>query len=37
MYEKSKNSDYDQNSNGKHKTQPIDFKFPDPKSVYNKQ
>ena len=39
MYEKSKNSDYDnslnQNSGGI--TNPIDFQFPDPKSVYNKQ
>jgi hypothetical protein len=36
MYEKSKNSDYEQ-SNGSHQTHPIDFQFPDPKSVYNKQ
>lgn len=36
MYEKSKNSDYDQPS-GAPPTRPIDFKFPDPKSVYNKQ
>jgi uncharacterized protein with PQ loop repeat len=36
IYEKSKNSDYDQPS-GELKIQPIDFKFPDPKSVYNKQ
>ena len=36
MYEKSKNSDYEQ-PNRSPQTQPIDFKFPDPKSVYNKQ
>jgi hypothetical protein len=36
IYEKSKNSDNDQPS-GELKIQPIDFKFPDPKSVYNKQ
>jgi uncharacterized protein with PQ loop repeat len=36
MYEKSKNSDYEQPS-GAPKPQPIDFQFPDPKSVYNKQ
>jgi uncharacterized protein with PQ loop repeat len=36
IYEKSKNSDYEQ-PNGAPKTQPIDFQFPDPKSVYNKQ
>jgi uncharacterized protein with PQ loop repeat len=36
MYEKSKNSDYEKPS-GELKIQPIDFKFPDPKSVYNKQ
>jgi uncharacterized protein with PQ loop repeat len=37
MYEKSKNADYDQQPNRIPQTQPIDFKFPDPKSVYNKQ
>jgi len=37
MYEKSKNSDYEQPPTGAPKTQPIDFQFPDPKSVYNKQ
>ena len=45
MYEKSKNSDYEQPSSnyngggggGAHPTRPIDFQFPDPKSVYNKQ
>lgn len=46
MYEKSKNSDYDQPNSGgggsgsggsAPPTRPIDFKFPDPKSVYNKQ
>ena len=36
IYEKSKNSDYEQ-PKGELKIQPIDFKFPDPKSVYNKQ
>ena len=36
MYEKSKNSDYEQ-PNGAPPTRPIDFQFPDPKSVYNKQ
>jgi uncharacterized protein with PQ loop repeat len=43
MYEKSKNSDYEQPSDhpngggGAPPTRPIDFQFPDPKSVYNKQ
>ena len=45
MYEKSKNSDYDNppnhpnggGSGGAPPTRPIDFQFPDPKSVYNKQ
>ena len=43
MYEKSKNSDYDNPPNnpngggGAPPTRPIDFQFPDPKSVYNKQ
>ena len=40
MYEKSKNADYEQPSdhpNGAPPTRPIDFQFPDPKSVYNKQ
>jgi hypothetical protein len=37
MYEKSKNADYEQQPNRIPQTQPIDFKFPDPKSVYNKQ
>ena len=37
MYEKSKNSDYDEPPSGTPPTRPIDFKFPDPKSVYNKQ
>jgi hypothetical protein len=40
MYEKSKNSDYDNppnHPNGAPPTRPIDFQFPDPKSVYNKQ
>ena len=43
MYEKSKNSDYENPPNhpngggGAPPTRPIDFKFPDPKSVYNKQ
>ena len=46
MYEKSKNSDYDQPNGGgggsgsggsAPPTRPIDFQFPDPKSVYNKQ
>lgn len=37
MYEKSKNSDYELPPTGAPKTQPIDFQFPDPKSVYNKQ
>jgi len=37
MYEKSKNADYEQPPTGAPKTQPIDFQFPDPKSVYNKQ
>lgn len=37
IYEKSKNSDYDEPPSGAHPTRPIDFKFPDPKSVYNKQ
>ena len=37
MYEKSKNSDYDEPPSGAPPTRPIDFKFPDPKSVYNKQ
>jgi hypothetical protein len=36
MYEKSKNADYEQPPTGAPKTQPIDFQFPDPKSVYNK-
>jgi uncharacterized protein with PQ loop repeat len=36
MYEKSKNSDYDQPT-GAPQARPIDFQFPDPKSVYNKQ
>ena len=39
MYEKSKNADYEQppnHQNGAPKIQPIDFQFPDPKSVYNK-
>lgn len=43
MYEKSKNSDYENPPNhpnggvGAPPTRPIDFKFPDPKSVYNNQ
>jgi len=39
MYEKSKNSDYEQpnGGGGAPPTRPIDFQFPDPKSVYNKQ
>lgn len=45
MYEKSKNADYDNPPNhpngggggGAPPTRPIDFQFPDPKSVYNKQ
>jgi len=43
MYEKSKNSDYENPPNhpngggGAPPTRPIDFQFPDPKSVYNKQ
>jgi uncharacterized protein with PQ loop repeat len=43
MYEKSKNADYDNTPNhpngggGAPPTRPIDFQFPDPKSVYNKQ
>lgn len=47
MYEKSKNADYEQPNSGggggggggdsAPPTRPIDFKFPDPKSVYNKQ
>jgi len=37
MYEKSKNADYEQPPTGAPKIQPIDFQFPDPKSVYNKQ
>jgi len=40
MYEKSKNADYEQPPNhpdGVSKIQPIDFQFPDPKSVYNKK
>ena len=37
MYEKSKNSDYDEPPSGAPTTHPIDFQFPDPKSVYNKQ
>ena len=40
MYEKSKNADYENPPNrpdGAPQTNPIDFKFPDPKSVYNKQ
>ena len=39
MYEKSKNADYEQppnHQNGAPKTQPIDFQFPDPRSIYNK-
>jgi uncharacterized protein with PQ loop repeat len=47
MYEKSKNADYEQPNSGggggggggdsAPPTRPIDFQFPDPKSVYNKQ
>lgn len=39
MYEKSKNSDNDKSQNNQNgaPTRPIDFQFPDPKSVYNKQ
>jgi uncharacterized protein with PQ loop repeat len=39
MYEKSKNSDYEytQNQYNGGQTRPIDFQFPDPRSVYNKQ
>jgi hypothetical protein len=41
IYEKSKNSDYEQSpnnqNNGTPQTQPIDFQFPNPKTIFNKQ